>query len=423
MATPALRFRANCAPAFPLVAAGAIAAAAGFYHGRAEAVALGLVLLGGPALVYALLRSSVRGIRVRIEQPASAFEGDSVEVSVSLENRSRLPVFFPVVSDVFTPEIHAQKDVVFPLRVLPGETVVRTYEGSCTLPRGVHTLGSTALSVSDPFGWFQLRRRLSARRELKVYPVVQRFGVDEKLGECLSHLVSDLTHRGAGESTEFWTVREYRPGDPLRRVHWPLTAHRGEPVVREFARNAVGDLSIFLDTDRTSLVGVGRGSSFEHSIKIASALAASAIRRGHRVQVVASERTEDRVPLATGAEQFERILDLLVRIRPTGDVHLARILSHGATEVRSGSSVITMLSPAVHDDPDVERQLLRWRRKGVRVMAVVFDAASFRPVWEGQRVEESSARFAARLRGLGIRAWVIPCAADLRAVFAGGPRR
>ena len=75
-------------------------------------------------------------------------------------------------------------------------------------------------------------------------------------------------------------MREYRYGDPLRHVHWPLSAHRGQPVVREFARLTTGDLYVFLDVYRFSLLGIGRGSSLEHGVKIVASLASLALRRG-----------------------------------------------------------------------------------------------------------------------------------------------
>lgn len=37
-----------------------------------------------------------------------------------------------------------------------------------------------------------------------------------------------------GESDEFASLREYRDGDPIRKIHWASTAKRNKPVVKEF---------------------------------------------------------------------------------------------------------------------------------------------------------------------------------------------
>jgi uncharacterized protein (DUF58 family) len=42
-------------------------------------------------------------------------------------------------------------------------------------------------------------------------------------------------------------VREYRPGDPLRRIHWRSSARHGELIVREFEPPGVQTLGIFCD--------------------------------------------------------------------------------------------------------------------------------------------------------------------------------
>jgi uncharacterized protein (DUF58 family) len=51
----------------------------------------------------------------------------------------------------------------------------------------------------------------------------------------------------AGSGTEMFGVREYRPGDPLRRIHWRSSARHGELIVREFEPPGVQTLGIFCD--------------------------------------------------------------------------------------------------------------------------------------------------------------------------------
>jgi len=46
---------------------------------------------------------------------------------------------------------------------------------------------------------------------------------------------------------ELFGVREYRPGDPLRRIHWRSSARLGELVVREYEPPGVQTVGIFCD--------------------------------------------------------------------------------------------------------------------------------------------------------------------------------
>ena len=51
-----------------------------------------------------------------------------------------------------------------------------------------------------------------------------------------------------GESDEFLSLRDYRDGDPLRKIHWPSTAKRQKPIVREFQDEYFVRHGLILDT-------------------------------------------------------------------------------------------------------------------------------------------------------------------------------
>jgi uncharacterized protein (DUF58 family) len=413
----------DAASGLPVVMLGLVALAAGFHHASPRMAALGLAAAAFPIAVHLCLRSAVNGIRVRREVAETAFEGETVKVKFVLHNGSRLPVFFPVVTEVFPPEIHAQKTAAFPYRVLPGETAEEQYEGDCMLPRGIYGLGPATLKVSDPFGWFHLRKKVAPQVSLKVYPRFQAFGVHEKLGQCLAILVNDLTHFGIGDSNEFFSVRDYRIGDPLRRVHWGLTAHRGYPVVRENTRTAVGDLSIFLDLYRYALLGVGRGSSLEQSVKIAASLAAHALRRGHRVQLFARGKADRSVPPAAGKGHLQAILDALVDVKPDGELPFPETLDGSNRGLPPGSTAVLMVSPYLQESAPFESRLLALRHRGTRVVLVIFDSSTYQSLYDLDTAPEDAARYAARMSALGMEPFIIPCAGNLPAIFEGAGLR
>ena len=84
-------------------------------------------------------------------------------------------------------------------------------------------------------------------------------GVDAELGLVLPRfaalaarphvreLEASVAAPRAGSGTEMFGVREYRPGDPLRRIHWRSSARHGELIVREFEPPGVQTLGIFCD--------------------------------------------------------------------------------------------------------------------------------------------------------------------------------
>jgi uncharacterized protein (DUF58 family) len=81
-----------------------------------------------------------------------------------------------------------------------------------------------------------------------------------------------------GDAQEFFALRDYRQGDPLRHIHWRSWARRGEPIVKQyqdeyFVRHAL-ILDTFMDTVEHPVFedAVSVAASFTHSIQQNDAL-------------------------------------------------------------------------------------------------------------------------------------------------------
>jgi uncharacterized protein (DUF58 family) len=77
-------------------------------------------------------------------------------------------------------------------------------------------------------------------------------------------------------------LRNYFPGDSLRRVHWPASAHFDKLIVRQLEASASGDWWIFVDLEADAQAGEGRDSTLELSIVLAASLAMRGLKE-HRL--------------------------------------------------------------------------------------------------------------------------------------------
>jgi uncharacterized protein (DUF58 family) len=99
------------------------------------------------------------------------------------------------------------------------------------------------LESFDPLGFFRRRGR-GIDSELAL--VLPRFtSLAERTN--VRELEASLAAPRSGSGTEMFGVREYRPGDPLRRIHWRSSARHGELIVREFEPPGMQTLGIFCD--------------------------------------------------------------------------------------------------------------------------------------------------------------------------------
>ena len=90
--------------------------------------------------------------------------------------------------------------------------------------RGIHALGETSLQVGDPLGLSRSGIAVAGLSSLEVGPRLVE-GLLPSSGHAARRggLMRDGHRSGVGELIG---VRDYRPGDPLNRIHWPQTARR-----------------------------------------------------------------------------------------------------------------------------------------------------------------------------------------------------
>ena len=156
------------------------------------------------------------------------------------------------------------------LRVLRG-----SYELG-PLERGVLELGPAELVREDPFG---LARRVDATRgstSLTVLAASLELP-EEMLGSGRDAALARRRLRSGGH--ELHGVREHQPGESLRGVHWPATAHRGRLMMKELDDPAADQVAVVLDARASADVGSAPGSSFELALAAAEALVDAGARR------------------------------------------------------------------------------------------------------------------------------------------------
>ncbi len=109
--------------------------------------------------------------------------------------------------------------------------------------RGAVQAASWVLDASDPLGLFTFDVHWKDRELGVVLPRFTSLTSRPQVRE----LEASIAAPRAGSGTEMFGVREYRPGDPLRRIHWRSSARHGELIVREFEPPGVQTVGIFCD--------------------------------------------------------------------------------------------------------------------------------------------------------------------------------
>ncbi|MDJ0901122.1 MAG: DUF58 domain-containing protein [Xenococcus sp. MO_188.B8] len=110
--------------------------------------------------------------------------------------------------------------------------------------RGIVELTGITIARPDPFSLFNACKTLSLKQSLLVLPKRYQVPQFQLPGLRKTQSGSMTLASSVGDSEEFVSLRDYRPGDPLRKIHWRSWAKTDKPIVREeqeefFVRHAL----------------------------------------------------------------------------------------------------------------------------------------------------------------------------------------
>ncbi|MCD5346846.1 DUF58 domain-containing protein [Agromyces sp. H3Y2-19a] len=255
------------------------------------------IAMPGVAALFVALRAPKLGV-TRTFTPPVVSAGSGASVAITVRNRARRTFDGAHWRDRVPEGLDAPPEAVLPAigpyeGVLPSGDDTVHLEYRLRLPRrGVYGIGPLRVGVFDPFALARIDRDAGARHEVVVTPRVTP--LERALGSAASvdgvlHGLQRRTHPNSDELI----AREYRYGDPMRRVNWAATARRGELMVREEEQRGDPEVRILVDTTlagrpRTGAFAHGNAehghAGFELGVEVVASIGVHLLERGFRVR-------------------------------------------------------------------------------------------------------------------------------------------
>jgi uncharacterized protein (DUF58 family) len=289
-------------PAYATLAAAGLIA--GLALGRVEPVALAAPFV--LALVAAVAdREPGVSIRLSLDRDR-ALEGDEVTATIALSSAvgvDRLELLLPL-----SPEMSADGGPARAVVLHPEEE--QTVELTLRCGRwGNFTVGPLLIRARDLLGLRSWEATAGGPQALRVYPS------EETLQSLVPPLETQVfagnqVSRTRAEGIEFADLREWQPGDAVRRVNWRATALRGELWVNEQHPERNTDVVLFLDT--FAEVRVPGRSTNDRAVRAAATLAHGYLRRKDRVGLVGFGGVLSWLVPESGTRQLYAIVDTLL---------------------------------------------------------------------------------------------------------------
>jgi uncharacterized protein (DUF58 family) len=259
---------------------------------------------------------SLRALRISRECPEAVHRDQQFLVTLRLENHKRL---LPCMSLRITTAAAPQESAGYILKI-PAQRAAVLRISECFPRRGVHLLPSVAVITTFPLGLFEARVTVSDERRIVVYPrvVTARIGLLDR-----TNGYGETPRMMRGDGDEFFALREYMPGDDIRKINWRASARAGSLIVKQLEPDTSRFIVLLLDT-RWSDTIEEFDDRFEEAVETIASLAVTLLNRQFKVAITSHSGY---VPLGEGTGQILKVLDFLARVSPTTDpmAHVAEV--------------------------------------------------------------------------------------------------
>lgn len=360
------------------IAAGLTTAVCALVLGQKDLLRVAILLVA-LALVgaYLLNRARYRISSTRDIVPGRLQAGQPATVSIRVENRGRTPTGLMLLEDSIPYVLGGRpRFVVDQLRPKWHREMSYTVRSEV---RGRYEVGPLSVRLRDPLGLVEVSRSFTSRTPLVFTPVIHQLPATSVSGDW-SGRGENRPRAFAAAGTEDVTIREYRVGDDLRRIHWRSSAKMDQLMVRREEQPHQSRATVLLDTRAVAHRGTGAASSFEYAVSAAASVLTHLAPRGFVVRMLTGDRSHHESAWhdrgVTGTAEAEYMLDSLAVVQTTNrtDFDVA------STDQRSPGLLVAVLGAVTRADLAT---LATLRQGGTRSLAILLDVEA----WAGSPTE------------------------------------
>ena len=320
-----------------------------------------------------VVKHRLGAVEIVRRMPQRARVGDDVRAGLTVANRSRSSVPMFALEDPFA----AFDPVIVGVERLEAGARAEIELVRRATSRGVHEQGAVSMTSGAPFGLVRSRRIRHIRTPFTVVPrwvELTSFPILEP-SSSPSEVLHERARTGAGE--EYLGVREYRPGDPLRAVHWRTTARAGKLIVREYQQEVSSTVGLVLAGPDHG--GRNHGdwptSSFESLVSAAASIGIYALHTGHPIHIARDQGVGIEYLGGTGKHD---LLDWLASAQAF-DGSLEPLVVQMLGRVGRRGTIVLCSATAGSTGGSIEASVRRIQRAGARAIVVAARSSSWDP--------------------------------------------
>jgi uncharacterized protein (DUF58 family) len=222
----------------------------------------------------------------------------------------------------------------------------------------------------------------------------------------------DAARRAGGDEEEFFGIRDYHEGDPLKTIHWISSARRNKLIVKQFQRQSYFRATIIFNLEKEE-PGVMRESASEYVIRIAASVAKYLLSRDIAVEMIAHTGEVFQLPSNKGVEHMEEILKFLTVASCDSEVGFAEVFQEFYRYIPAFSNLIVIMQDK---DWDAFLSVMSQEKKDLGIVPVILISSSFLYEYE---TSEYAAQLKVKLYNkFNFDPIIVSCGDNLEVVFS-----
>ena len=235
--------------------------------------------------------------------------------------------------------------------------------------RGYLRFATTAIGKCDPFGLFRRFKKYNHKDSLLVLPRLYEFPPINLAGRRKYQHGGVNLASSVGDSEEFISLRDYRPGDPMRSIHWRSYAKKGAPVVKEYQDEYFSRLGLVLDT----FAGGYPEIVFEEAVSVAASIAVSSLQQDSLLDLMFINNQVYRFTAGRGLAGVNNMLEILACVDSAREENINELETLLLHHMNDSSGFICIL---LAWDEQRQEMIERLRSAGIPFMVYVISMSA-----------------------------------------------
>ena len=306
-----------------------------------------------------------------------------MQVRLEIRNRSFLPISYFTIGDT-TGELFAERyNFLVNLGPFEQRTIIYDVRGD---RRGEYFVGPLRLKGSDPIGLFAWTKRIESRMRVIVYPTIRSVDLINRQGLPAGNI--NINDKMYEDVTQFRSLREYVPGDDMKRINWKASAKTNTLYTMEFDSTLYFPVLIILNFCFDDFPVRMRNQMIERAAEVAASLAFYYADLKQEIGFVTNGTTETEsaarstgellvVQGKSGYEHAQEILEVIAKLKTVGGgkADFNGMLFRSGSSIAMGTKVL-VVTPRASDTQ--ARSLIAARRKGLNIQVLQLESTSER---------------------------------------------